>query len=1476
MYPDLSAHDDAEFNLALTAFTNDGSGADFADTLAHLDSLQPSDSLERQIEYFMQIDGGANQGHVSGGLVGHPGAFGNFQSTVNSSTMKTGTQEDDAQSQDSAYGSSPTSTGSRMDVTVSDELSALLMPMPNQAFGGMVAPDDPVAHMYAQLIASGQISLDQGDAGADGVVNMAALNQLLSAQLTGNYIPQSSVAQSNQYFTNTFPQNGDFLGLNNGTGTQGNDFLDPSTFHTLLGTPAIPQVPSPTDTSRSSLSPSLPPTTTGLSSGPQNGSKLSLPSDIRRQPAVIVMPRSSDPRERAENIARVRKQMEEQKKRDKAAAGAAQRPVAKASKPAVAASRASSAQSNAAAVPPTRARTPGVEVVVVTDDDDRVLSRNQSAEMHSQSKSGTATPQPTFTLPPSSLVIGPTPTLPASGAPPGAPIVFRVAGADSNRKPRAPKGRGKREDTKDILMQDVGGAAETGPKDVKGGRAREGRGGKGKPVNGSISEAVANLSINTYTRGSMDRFTEGLAAAQGNRSLLPTLTMLLRQANGGLPSMPMPSPSPRLGDEGVAVHDVEGARMMQMPTPTSSPPGSASTPDAGTSTASDALPHQPHPKTSHNQIEKRYRDNLNERIRELAETIPNIYQPGMAGGRRGSSELSDPESPVLPSATLLGNGFDAKRPHKATVLRNAVHYIGRLREENSGLKRENDRLRIRCAELEEALLSVALGRQPTVMGGNGGFVGAGRSTLSPERDSDISAEDEDLNRDAARKRKRISAGSNSEVKQESQHSPTEASKPRGKGSTSLPYTATLFSFAALMQLGDFSYFFGNEVPVGPHGDTKVFATNSSGSPSSTLPVQSWGSFAWDSLRLLLAIICILHIIVSVILVPPESRAERMRKRRERASSSSEARALKAMESMQDFQGPSAWSIYSTFVGDVISLTLERLFGIRYITQVVRHVSKRSEGRKSKLGGSKPKNKDVAGPFEVAIALPSGSTFTAAGAYLRSLRARLPTFEVTATSNEELRVHLTAALHLRLMSIAQSSSRARALADRTWNLAVDASTAAEENTVSATDFVSWKRPEPMLGVASWLGADPEMSKQFWERGDVDWLPELLADLTAIMLKGTAEERERAPTILVADVLGKTFRRWILLSIIKDSGCTVSSVLTAPLEDQEGNSDHLELKTKTGAVRSQSLEQHLHNLLTPDGNKDDAGVTWSDLAVECSDDLIALAQNVADNALDNGDLVGAWYGSALGAFAAWRRVYCKPAEVQSALLQEGDQMAWTSIRLAKKLTGNRNADGEAVLARRFINIALMAVLAKAQSRPDMAERAIVGAQEAAERLRKQRFREQDASTAELKLGRILEFVGATWLFYVATWCRLQILKEHNDARPPIELEDVGSEARQNLTAGNESEAGLFNASTRSWASSSTDQFDGIATASLRSRYDSAIWTSFLEDPRSSDLTMRILAVSGHLRHMLPFIGGIDNDLANGFAEVAKQVDHNVPSL
>ncbi|KAF4554935.1 Hypothetical protein D9617_3g020040 [Elsinoe fawcettii] len=122
-------------------------------------------------------------------------------------------------------------------------------------------------------------------------------------------------------------------------------------------------------------------------------------------------------------------------------------------------------------------------------------------------------------------------------------------------------------------------------------------------------------------------------------------------------------------------------------------------------------------KTSHNVIEKRYRNNLNTKIMELRESVPSLRAM-----TKGSAEEDDSEE--------LDGLTPAHKLNKSTIMAKATEYIKHLEKRNKTMADEMDALKTRMAALEQAYArnsamanvtgSPVLGRsrQPSMQMGN--------------------------------------------------------------------------------------------------------------------------------------------------------------------------------------------------------------------------------------------------------------------------------------------------------------------------------------------------------------------------------------------------------------------------------------------------------------------------------------------------------------------------------------------------------------------------------------------------------------------------------------------------------------------------------------------------------------------------------------------------------------------------------------
>ncbi|KAL1894468.1 hypothetical protein Cpir12675_003645 [Ceratocystis pirilliformis] len=112
----------------------------------------------------------------------------------------------------------------------------------------------------------------------------------------------------------------------------------------------------------------------------------------------------------------------------------------------------------------------------------------------------------------------------------------------------------------------------------------------------------------------------------------------------------------------------------------------------------------PPKKTTHNMIEKRYRNNLNDKIAALRDSIPamrvmvhRLENQMLAGGNNG--EFVDDEDAAEHREDL--DGLEpASKVNKATILSKATEYIAHLEAKNKALAMENADLKTRVSSLE--------------------------------------------------------------------------------------------------------------------------------------------------------------------------------------------------------------------------------------------------------------------------------------------------------------------------------------------------------------------------------------------------------------------------------------------------------------------------------------------------------------------------------------------------------------------------------------------------------------------------------------------------------------------------------------------------------------------------------------------------------------------------------------------------------
>jgi hypothetical protein len=113
-------------------------------------------------------------------------------------------------------------------------------------------------------------------------------------------------------------------------------------------------------------------------------------------------------------------------------------------------------------------------------------------------------------------------------------------------------------------------------------------------------------------------------------------------------------------------------------------------------------------KTTHNMIEKRYRNNLNDKIAALRDSVPALRvmvhrlecaHEGEEGDEEGMSFGRDQDQGEL------GGIAPAHKLNKATILGKATEYIVHLERRNQNLAKENAALRSRVEGFEMLVMS---------------------------------------------------------------------------------------------------------------------------------------------------------------------------------------------------------------------------------------------------------------------------------------------------------------------------------------------------------------------------------------------------------------------------------------------------------------------------------------------------------------------------------------------------------------------------------------------------------------------------------------------------------------------------------------------------------------------------------------------------------------------------------------------------
>jgi hypothetical protein len=116
---------------------------------------------------------------------------------------------------------------------------------------------------------------------------------------------------------------------------------------------------------------------------------------------------------------------------------------------------------------------------------------------------------------------------------------------------------------------------------------------------------------------------------------------------------------------------------------------------------------KPEKKVAHNAIERRYRNNINDRIAELKSVVPALVHAKLKSSGAKRNQPNDEEDDDEDDNEVLDGVAVATKLNKATILRKATEYIVHLKDVSQQLTMDNGALRQIIVQLpggQEALM----------------------------------------------------------------------------------------------------------------------------------------------------------------------------------------------------------------------------------------------------------------------------------------------------------------------------------------------------------------------------------------------------------------------------------------------------------------------------------------------------------------------------------------------------------------------------------------------------------------------------------------------------------------------------------------------------------------------------------------------------------------------------------------------------